>query len=395
MKKPSPIKRALQPLQQFLKLEAASGIVLLAATVLAMIVANSSLAGSYQALLEIPFTVKLGEFGLSKSLWHWINDGLMAIFFFVVGLELKREMMEGHLSSFRRAALPAFAAAGGMAAPATIYLILNYGDAAVIRGWAIPTATDIAFALAVLALAGKAVPPALKAFLLSVAIFDDLGAIIIIAFFYTAGLSLLYLIIAFGLVLLLAALNRSRVTRPALYFLIGVPLWFAVLKSGVHATIAGVALAMFIPLKPRNQTESLLHRLEHSLHPWVAFGVLPIFAFANAGVSLAKMSTADLFHAAPLGIILGLFVGKQIGIMLLCVVAVALKVGSLPEGVRWPQLYGVAIICGIGFTMSLFIASLASREAPVDPRLSILIGSLVSGLAGFLVLRFSLRARAA
>ncbi len=393
----------LKSLQVFLRLEAAGGLLLMTAAVLAMLVANSPLSGYYNALLNLPFEVKLGAFGIAKPLLLWINDGLMAVFFFLVGMELKREVVEGHLSSLRQASLPAFAAMGGMMVPAACFLILNRNDPTSMEGWAIPTATDIAFALGVLSLLGKRVPTALKAFLLSVAIFDDLGAIIVIALFYTAKLSILSLLIAAGLIVCLALLNRFGVTRPAAYILLGIPLWVAVLKSGVHATLAGVVLAMFIPLRmPKNGSspplsDSLLLHLEHALHPWVAFGVLPLFAFANAGVSIGDLSLADTLQPVPLGIVSGLFLGKQIGILGLSWIAVRLGIASRPDGIGWGQLYGVALLCGIGFTMALFIASLAFEQSGADylglERLGILIGSLVSGLAGYAVLRFALNRR--
>jgi Na+:H+ antiporter, NhaA family len=292
--------------------------------------------------------------------------------------------------------LPAIAAAGGMLAPALIYVALNWGDATALRGWAIPTATDIAFALGVLALLGSRVPTALKAFLLSIAIFDDLGAIVIIAVFYTDSLSMLSLVVAAVAIGVLALLNRSGVQRPSVYMLVGVVLWVAVLKSGVHATLSGVVLAMFIPLRGSGERGadgakgSLLRHLEHSLHPWVAFGILPLFAFANAGVSLAGLTPAALLHPVPLGVMLGLFLGKQIGIMAFCWLAARLRLAALPQGVSWAQLYGTALLCGIGFTMSLFIASLATHGFAGEPfgleRLGVLTGTLLSGIAGYIVL---------
>ena len=395
-----PIDRVLKPLQEFLQLEAAGGLILMGAAVLALIIANSPLAEYYAAFLVLPFQVSIGSLGIDKPLLLWINDGLMAVFFFLVGMELKREVVEGHLSSIRTASLPAFAAIGGMAVPAAIYAALNWGDAAAMRGWAIPAATDIAFALGVLSLLGDRVPAALKAFLLSVAIFDDLGAIIIIAIFYTAELSLLSLVVAAVLTVGLILLNRYGVSRPAAYVLLGIPLWVAVLKSGVHATLAGVLVAMFIPLRSSGEEEgSLLRDLEHTLHPWVAFGVLPIFAFANAGVPLGGLSLTDVVHPVPLGIVLGLFFGKQIGIFGLSWLAVRLRAASLPDGVSWLKLYGTSLLCGIGFTMSLFIASLAFEQGGGGyfglERLGILIGTLVSGLVGYVVLRFALSHRGA
>lgn len=394
------VENVRKTLQEFLRLEAAGGLVLMMAAVSALIVANSPLAAHYAALLDLPFEVRIGTFGIAKPLLLWINDGLMVVFFFLVGMELKREMIEGHLSSLRAATLPAFAAVGGMLAPAAIYATFNWGDPVAMKGWAIPTATDIAFALGVLALLGKRVPTALKVLLLSVAIFDDLGAIAVIALFYTAELSLLSLIVAAVLICALACLNRLGVARPGAYILIGLLLWVAVLKSGVHATLAGVVLAMFIPLQvPKSafasySSESLLRHLEQSLHPWVAFGVLPVFAFANAGVSIVELSITDSLHSVPLGIATGLFVGKQIGVVALCWLAVRLRLASLPEGVGWGHVHGMALLCGIGFTISLFIASLAFEQGGTDylglERLGILIGTLVSGLFGYVVLRLTL-----
>jgi NhaA family Na+:H+ antiporter len=387
----------LQPLQDFLQLESAGGLILMAATLLALVVGNSPLAGRYTALLDLPLAVSAGTFKIAKPMLLWINDGLMAVFFFLIGLELKREMLEGHLSSPRRASLPAFAAAGGMLLPALIYIAFNRGDPVAMKGWAIPTATDIAFALGVLSLLGRRVPVALKAFLLSVAIFDDLGAIIVIAVFYTAELSALSLGVAGGLILVLVALNRLGVMRPAAYILVGIPLWVAVLKSGVHATLAGVVLAMSIPLRASSrpgrtpEAEPPLRRLEHSLHPWVAFGVLPVFAFANAGVPLAGLAPADLVHPVPLGIAAGLLFGKLAGVLSFSWLATRVGLASLPDGADWKQLIGIALLCGIGFTMSLFIASLAFEQDGSSfrglERLGILVGSLVSGVAGYLVLR--------
>ena len=377
----------------------------MAAAVLALVIANSPLAVYYAGLLNLPLEIRIGTFGIAKPILLWINDGLMAVFFFLIGMELKREVVEGQLSSLRQASLPGFAAVGGMLAPASFYAALNWGDSAALRGWAIPTATDIAFALGVLSLLGKRVPSALKAFLLSVAIFDDVGAIVVIALFYTAELSSSSLVIAASLILVLACLNRLGVTSPAAFFLVGISLWVAVLKSGVHATLAGVVLAMFIPLRvpeksPMSQPpESLLRHLEHTLHPWVAFGVLPVFAFANAGVSITGLSISDTLHPVPLGIVTGLFLGKQIGVMALCWLATRLRIASLPEGVGWWQLYGTALLCGIGFTMSLFIASLAFEQGGDTAylgleRLGVLIGTLVSGLLGYIVLRATLGNRA-
>ena len=379
-------------LQEFLALESAGGLVLMAAAVLALVVANSPLASAYEALLAVPVQVRVGALDIAKPLILWINDGLMAVFFLLVGMELKREIVEGHLSSLRQASLPAFAALGGMLAPAAIYAAINRGDAAALKGWAIPMATDIAFALGVVALLGSRVPGALKALLLSIAIFDDLGAIIVIAAFYTEGLSVVSLLVAGVLILGLAVLNRAGVARPAAYLVLGVPLWVAMLKSGVHATLAGVIVALFIPMRGKGEaSESPLRHLEHALHPWVAFGVLPIFAFANAGVPLAGLSPSDALRPIPLGIMAGLFLGKPIGILLLCAIAVRLRLAVLPDGAGWAPVAATGLLCGIGFTMSLFIASLAFEPGGGGPggldRLGILVGSLASGVCGYLALR--------
>jgi NhaA family Na+:H+ antiporter len=398
---PAALDRVLNALQEFLRLEAAGGLVLMAAAAVALVISNSPVAPGYAALLDLPLEVRLGNVGLAKPLSLWINDGLMAVFFLLVGLELKREVMEGHLSSLRQASLPAVAALGGMAVPAALYAVFNRGDAVAMKAWAIPTATDIAFALGVLSLLGKRVPTALKAFLLSVAIFDDLGAIVVIAVFYTAKLSALSLLVAALLTLGLAALNRFGVRSAGAYFVLGVPLWVAVLESGVHATLAGVVLAMFIPLRPApgngtsRPSPSLLRQVEHALHPWVAFGVLPVFALANAGVPIVGLSIADAVHPVPLGIAAGLLIGKQAGILAACWLATRLRLAALPEAVNWRQLHGVALLCGIGFTMSLFVASLAFEPgdglALGRARVGILEGTLASGLLGYLALRLAVR----
>ena len=396
-----PLGRLLRPLQDFLRLEAAGGLVLMIAAAVAMVVANSPLSAAYEATLRLPIEVRAGSFGIAKPLLLWINDGLMAVFFFLVGMELKREVDEGHLASIARASLPAIAAVGGMAAPAVLYAAFNWGDAPAMRGWAVPTATDIAFALGVLSLLGKRVPAALKALLLSIAIFDDLGAIVVIAVFYTETISKTALGIAAICLVGLATLNRLGVNRTAPYLALGLPMWVAVLKSGVHATIAGVLLALFIPLRgeTNESSEPLLRTLEHALHPWVASAVLPIFAFANAGVPLAGLSLADLGQPVPLGIVIGLFAGKQLGVTAFAWMAVRLGIAALPEGVSWRQIYGMALLCGIGFTMSLFIAGLAFGQGESAyqglERLGILIGTLLSGLAGYFLLRTALPRRSA
>lgn len=387
------IEQAQSSLQDFLRLSASGGIVLMLAAVLAMMVANSRFAPAYVDFLALPVVVTIGGVGVAKPMLLWINDGLMAIFFLLIGLELKRELLEGHLASFRQAALPIAAAVGGLIFPALIYVAINRGDAVALNGWAIPAATDIAFALGVLALLGSRVPTALKAFLLSIAILDDLMAIVIIALFYTSSLSTDALTVAGILVAVLALMNRFGVRKSAAYILIGVPLWLAVLKSGVHATLAGVVLAFFIPMGKAGDghERSPLRDLEHALHPWVAYLVLPIFAFANAGVSLAGVAPAELLRPIPLGIVAGLFVGKQAGIMTAAFLAVRFRVASLGQELRWSHLYGVALLAGIGFTMSLFIASLAFAQRGASThgleRIGILAGSLLAGTVGYLVLR--------
>jgi len=385
----------VKQLSEFLEMEATPGIILMVGAILAMVLANSPLGDSYAAILALPIEVGVGAAGIAKPLLLWINDGLMAIFFLQVGMELKREVLDGHLSNVRRAVLPAFGALGGLAAPAAIYLAFNRGNAAAMSGWAVPTATDIAFALGVLSLLGKRVPAGLKTFLLSVAIFDDLAAIIIIAVYYTADVALMPLVIAAGAMGGLLVLNRAGVLHSIPYLLLGVILWVAVLESGVHATLAGVALAMTIPARARAGRAPLLPRLEHAIHPVVAFAILPLFALANAGVALQGLTVADLIPPVPLGIAIGLLVGKQAGIMLVCWLVVTLRVAALPAGVRWRDLYGTALLCGIGFTMSIFIGSLAfdstSGIVPGVERLGVLTGSLLAGLAGYLSLRSSLR----
>ena len=379
---------AVSRLQQFLALESAGGIVLGAAAVLALILANSPLGTFYTRFLDIPLGVQAGSLLIKKPLLLWVNDGLMAIFFMLVGLEVKREILEGGLSDRSKAVLPVLAALGGMAVPALIYTAFNWDNAEALHGWAIPTATDIAFALGVLSLLGSRVPPSLRLFLLAVAIIDDLGAIVIIAVFYTAELSWTALALAGVGVALLAALNLAGVTRRAAYILTGVFLWACVLKSGIHATLAGVVVGMAVPLRG-SRTASPLHSLEHDLHPWVAFGVLPAFAFANAGVRLIGISLADLVDPIELGVAFGLILGKQIGIAGSIWAATRFKLGTLPEDADWRQVYGLALLTGIGFTMSLFIGTLAfpAEGYDIDIRIAVLIASLVCAVSGYLLLR--------
>ena len=377
-------------IREFLRLEAAGGIVLMIAALLALIASNSGLAPYYSLFLDLPVEIRLGVLHIGKPLLLWINDGLMAVFFLLVGLEIKRELKEGELSTLRQALLPAIAAVGGMIFPALIYAAANASDPEALRGWAIPSATDIAFAIGVLSLLGGRIPIGLKVFLLAVAIFDDLGAIVIIALFYTADLSTLSLILAAGVLAIMAALNLAGVTRIAPYALLGIILWVCVLKSGVHATLAGVAVAFAIPMRGPDDA-SPLKDLEHVLHPWVAFLVTPLFGFANAGVSFTGVSFASLFEGVALGIGAGLFIGKQIGVLLTVFLCVRLGLARLPEGTNWLSIYGVSLLAGIGFTMSLFIGTLAwddsTHAAPL--RLGVLGGSLLSGIVGYLVLRFA------
>ena len=381
----------LDALRDFLKLEAASGILLVAASVCAIVVANSPLDTLYAAFIDIPVEIRVGTFGISKPLLLWINDGFMAVFFLLVGLELKREILEGELSNRSQIMLPALGALGGMLLPALIYAWINRADAIALQGWAIPAATDIAFALAIFSLLGSRVPLALRILLVSIAIFDDLGAIVIIALFYSHGLSLTALTVAAACLPALAFMNRRGVVERAPYLLIGAIMWVAVLKSGVHATLAGVVLAMFVPLRDPSGGPSPLRSLEHDLHTVVAFGILPVFAFVNAGLDLGAVSAEYLLHPVPLGTFAGLFFGKQAGVFLFCWIAIRAGWTRLPEGVNWLQLYGAALLCGIGFTMSLFIGSLAFENSGVnllfDERLGILAGSIVSAIAGYLVLR--------
>jgi NhaA family Na+:H+ antiporter len=371
---------------------------LMFAAVAALIVANSPLAPWYGLLFDVPVEVRVGKLEIAKPLLLWVNDGMMAVFFFLVGLELKRELVEGELSELRNVILPGLGALGGMVVPAAVYLAYNWNDPVAVKGWAIPTATDIAFALGILALLGSRVPVALKLFLTSMAIFDDIGAILVIALFYTNNLSLTALVVA-GLCLpALFYLNRSGVMERSVYLVLGVIMWVAMLKSGIHATLSGVILAMFIPISSKLDPEiSPLKELEHDLHILVAFFILPLFAFANAGIDLSGIGIETLIHPVPVGIALGLFLGKQAGVFAFCWLGIKLKIARLPEDMTILSLYGIGILSGVGFTMSLFIGSLAFEETGVnllfDERLGILLGSGASGIMGYLILRFSLRTR--
>ena len=380
----------LSQLDRLFRHEAAGGVALILSAALAFIVANSSLSDAYHAALQLNFTISLGGEGLSKPLILWINDGLMAVFFFLVGLELKREMLEGKLKNPSDVVLPGMAALGGMLAPALIYLAFNHADPVTVHGWAIPAATDIAFAVGVMALLGKRVPSSLKIFLLTLAILDDLGAIVIIALFYTAHLKIDYLWLALIPIGLMWWRNRMGFHRVAPTLLLGTVLWVLVLKSGVHATLAGVITAFFVPLKDR-YGKSPLHALEHGLSDYVFFLIVPVFAFANAGVVLSGMTFADVVSDLPLGIALGLFIGKQIGVFGMTWLLVKTGLGRLPAGASWLQLYGAACLAGIGFTMSLFIGSLSFTDNlhMNEVRLGVLAGSAISAVVGFLVLRYA------
>jgi NhaA family Na+:H+ antiporter len=387
--------RALEAIREFLKLESASGIILVGAAVLALIINNSPLSSLYDLFLDTPVEIRIGGLYLAKPLLLWINDGLMAIFFLLIGLEVKREILDGQLSSISQVALPGIAAVGGMAIPALIYVIFNINNPSALDGWAIPAATDIAFALGILALLGSRVPLSLKLFLLTLAIIDDLGAIVIIAIFYSGDLSVTSLIFAAVAIAVLFAMNFLGVKRIAAYVVVGIILWICVLKSGVHATLAGVILAFAIPLRTNDDEPCPLREMEHSLHPWIAFGIMPIFAFANAGVSLKGMSFGSLFEPIPIGIALGLFLGKQAGVFGFSLAAVKLGFAKLPSDINWRLIYGTSVLCGIGFTMSLFISTLAFDSSIADDavsaRIGILVGSFISAIVGYLILKSSLK----
>ncbi len=382
-------------ISKFFKMESSGGITLMFAAALAVVLANTPLYKFYALFLDIPIEVRIGGLHIAKPLLLWINDGLMSVFFFLIGLELKREVMEGELSEKKNIILPGLGAVGGMAVPALVYVMFNSNDPVAMKGWAIPAATDIAFALGILSLLGSRVPVSIKIFLTSLAIFDDIGAILIIAIFYTAEINMTALIISLCCIPVLAVMNYKNLTAQSLYIVVGLVMWTAMLKSGVHATLAGVVLAMFIPLtSAENPGFSPLKSMEHDLHFAVAFFILPVFAFANAGVRLAGMGADQVFHPVPIGIALGLFAGKQVGIFGICWMAVRTGLASLPKGMSMGSLYGASALCGVGFTMSLFIGSLAfdltGTNKLYDERLGIILGSLAAGFAGYLVLKRSL-----
>ncbi len=380
-------------IEEFIKKESTSGILLIFVTLLALFLQNSFLTDFYTNFLYTPVHITFGDFGIAKPFLLWVNDGLMAIFFFLVGLEVKREVLEGELSSKEQIVLPLIAALGGMIVPALIFILFNQGNVEAMKGWAIPTATDIAFALGILSLLGNRVPVSLKIFLMALAIIDDLGAIVIIAFFYTSALSLTSILIAMSALSGLVLLNRLGVVKKAAYVLLGVILWLSVLKSGVHATIAGVLFAFTIPLYSTSKSGerfSMLKEMEHDLHYWVAFFILPLFAFVNAGVDLKDLQPSALLSNVSLGIMLGLFLGKQLGVFGFSYIAIKLKLAILPKGSTFKELYGVSILTGIGFTMSLFVDTLAYNDSDIfyfTDKLAILLGSFLSGIVGYLVLR--------
>ncbi len=382
----------MNKISKFFASKTAPGILLCLSAMLALIVANTEYNQYYQLFKNIPVVFQAGDFIIDKPLLLWINDGLMAIFFLVVGLEIKREFIEGHLSSHKKAILPAIGAMGGFVVPAAIYAFINWDNPAALKGWAIPAATDIAFALGVVLMLGSRVPSALKVCLVAIAIIDDLLAVIIIAIFYTAEISMQSLLFAGIGILIVALMNRCKVVNLGPYVVVGLLIWASVLKSGVHATLAGVALGLLIPLKLKNKDgNSPLKVLEHTLHPWVAFGVIPLFAFANSGIPLKGITYQTFLEPITLGIMLGLFFGKQIGVMAITALASRFKLTHLPEGVSWPQFYGMAVLTGIGFTMSLFIGTLAFTDVTfaMPVRLGVLAGSFLAAVVGLAILLFT------
>ena len=386
------MKNLSKPFIWFFKLEAASGLILLIAAIIALVISNSSFSNLYFDTLNQYLFVGINDFGLKLSIHHWINDLLMAIFFFFVTLEIKREFIQGELSNLKKALLPIIGAIGGMVVPALVYVFINFGNTETLNGWAIPSATDIAFSLGILSLLGSRVPISLKIFLTALAIIDDLGAILIIAFFYSGDLSISYLSLILISYILLLILNKFGVKKFMPYLIIGAFMWFFTYKSGIHATIAGVLLASTIPHRIKDKDFSLLIKLEHAISPYVAFMIMPIFAFANAGVSLEGLSLMSLLEPVPLGILLGLFVGKQIGVMLISFIAVKLGVAQMPDKSSWLSLYGVSILTGVGFTMSLFVGNLAFVEniQYIDGvKIGVLSGSLLSTVFGYFILLYA------
>ncbi|MDC0473076.1 Na+/H+ antiporter NhaA [Pelagibacteraceae bacterium] len=386
------IQHISKPFKYFFKLESASGLILLFSAIIALVVSNGKFSENYFNLLEIYLTLGTDTFGLKLSLLHWINDVLMAVFFFLVSLEIKREMVQGELSNPKQALLPIIGAVGGMVVPALIYIIINIKDSSMLNGWAIPSATDIAFSLGVLSLLGKRVPLSLKVFLTALAIIDDLGAIVIIAFFYSGNVSTTYLMLMLFSVITLIALNRFNVRNFIPYLIIGIMLWEFTHQSGIHATIAGVLLALTIPHNTKNHKKSLLLNLEHKISPYVAFGIMPIFAFANAGVSMEGIAFNDLLSPVTLGIICGLFFGKQIGVFLFSYISIKLKFAEMPNNSNWIAFYAVSVLTGIGFTMSLFVGNLAFAEAQQhmsNVKIGVLVGSFASTILGYLLLVIS------
>ena len=378
-----------KPFKWFFKLEAASGVVLLFAAIIALVISNSDLAELYFSTLNKYLFIGINNFGLKLSVLHWINDSLMAIFFFFVTLEIKREFLQGELSNIKQALLPIIAAVGGMLVPALFYVFVNLGDSETLNGWAIPSATDIAFSLGVLSLLGKRVPLSLKVFLTALAIIDDLGAIVIIALFYSGDLSIKYLSLMLIAFILLLLINKFNIKKFLPYLIVGLFLWDFTHNSGIHATIAGVLLAMTIPHRKKGKDFSLLIKIEHAISPYVAFGIMPLFAFANAGVSLEGLSFASLLDKVPLGIVLGLFLGKQLGVFIFSYVSIKLKIAQMPNNTSWYNFYGVGVLTGIGFTMSLFVGNLAfveNMQYMDGVKIGVLTGSLLSTLFGYFLI---------
>ncbi|MDA7637181.1 Na+/H+ antiporter NhaA [Candidatus Pelagibacter sp.] len=378
-----------KPFRWFFKLEAASGLVLLFAAIIALVISNSDLAELYFSTLDKYLFIGINNFGLKLSVIHWINDALMAIFFFFVTLEIKREFLQGELSNIKQALLPIIAAVGGMLVPALFYVFVNLGDSETLNGWAIPSATDIAFSLGVLSLLGKRVPLSLKVFLTALAIIDDLGAIVIIALFYSGDLSIKYLSLMLLAFILLILINKFNIKKFLPYLVVGLFLWDFTHNSGIHATIAGVLLAMTIPHRKKERDFSLLIKIEHAISPYVAFGIMPLFAFANAGVSLEGLSFASLLDNVPLGIVLGLFLGKQLGVFIFSYVSIKLKIAQMPNNTSWYNFYGVGVLTGIGFTMSLFVGNLAfveNMQYMDGVKIGVLTGSLLSTLFGYFLI---------